>query len=176
MKGTLLIFDMERVKELVAWNIANTQASTMEQMFDGKFYPDGEVIYKNNDPEGWPDHSKMDLTKLPRALHMVKDRGIYLMSGTKEHCPATEREIFGEVAQCVYAKGLRPEEYADEIGRVNMHMGGDDAVFDISIQWVVAVLKRDPKAAEMKIRVSRDQIALELPPSRGKAPEGPSMG
>tara|TARA_R110002095_G_scaffold45081_1_gene40549 strand:+ start:288 stop:740 length:453 start_codon:yes stop_codon:yes gene_type:complete len=94
-------FKAEKVARLAAHSSeCKRHFPTFANLFDGKCYPDGEVVYAAN---GLPDVSKMDDTKTPVGFILMLDNGAQLLSNG---LPAMLVDAVTNEYQCVYAEGF----------------------------------------------------------------------
>lgn len=127
-RATILTFDVDRTKRHAEHSrAANRRKPTFAQMYDPNLRHDGE------EPEELPTSEEVDLSKVPAGLHLVKDRGIYLMSngvGVKADFEETEDVKDGEYVS--YAEGYGPQAPHDRLRRA---VGGDDFTQFLPLEW-----------------------------------------
>ncbi|WP_286241230.1 DUF3085 domain-containing protein [Neptuniibacter halophilus] len=118
-----------------------------------EYYPNGVVVMDENN---LPDASKIDPAKLPRAFHLVKGKGVYLMAGVEETLPGTSSENF-----VVYAKGMNPD-LDDNAYYEARHKLGDDFIVSIPAEWFATLLRKKPAAKVFRISISSRSKSLKL--------------
>jgi len=148
-------FRMKDVLELVRWNKDHAQDCSYDELFYPKYYPGGALVKTSND---WPDKSKMLMSALPRCLHLVKDRGLYLMAGTTERMPAKAGS--NDKVHVVYAFGCNPDVDEDHYDLCRRIFGRDDGATSIPIAWVDMVLKREPDEDVFYLDITPNHISL----------------
>lgn len=118
-----LKFPFDEVLELAEFNLANSQS---------------------------PNYIQFDLNQeelnSKRALHLVGDQGVYLMTGTVERKPLPEggkyRPSKGDVMHVLYAEGCHPSHDEDFYERKVSEFGGDDGVEDLPLSVVFEIQKQ----------------------------------
>ena len=105
-------------------------------------------------------HQQPGEEKRARAkLVLVKDRGIYLMSSGRDNIPE------GGKIPVAYAEGFDPERVGDDgelHDRCRAAVGGDDFCEEVPLSWLDVA--QEHKSPDFRIRVTRDQFALQVPP------------
>lgn len=131
----ILTFDREHLKRLVAATEAATNfAPTLDQLYDPSIRKDRRMP-----PEGtFPTYEDIDTTKVPPALQLAADHGVYLLSNAAVNLPKGARR---DVA---YAHEANPDkvpfdEWWDVRARV---FGGDDGVEPIPLPDIKAWLAK----------------------------------
>lgn len=144
-----MLFPFDEVMELIEFNQAYRQASPSARL----------------DKEG--DEKEQGEA---RALHLVGDHGVYLMSGTVEKMPPQEGA--GEPVHVLYAKGCNPHEDEDFYECKCALFGGDDGVEPIPVEHLnklyLAVLKHKVTPADvfLTIRLLANEVEVGLMPRR----------
>lgn len=129
----ILTFDREHLKRLVASAKAATERSPVyDQLYDPRYRKDGKAP-----PDGaFPEPDDIDPTKIPPALWLVADHGVYLMSNAKVELPK------GGKHDVAYAREADPNkvEFDDWWDVRSEVFGGDDGVelipFDSLEEWL----------------------------------------
>lgn len=153
----LMRFDMNEVKELVEWNKGHTQKPSSEDLFNEDYYLGGVVTMNNN----WPDQTKLIEERLPRSLHLVKDHGLYLMAGTKEHLPSRDPlNNNPNASHVVYAIGCDPRKDRNFYERSRAAFGGDDGVCSLPIDSIEEVLKHNPSERWLHLDITPTSLAI----------------
>ena len=125
---TILRFDMQTVMPIYERVMAADEiCPTYEQTLDG--------------------HT----SDLPKALWLVKDHGVYLMSAAKDRDPAEG---------CVYAQGHDPEQDEDWYDRGH-DLSGDDFVEAIPWTWVAAAEAADQRMLCIEITPENVRLVFE---------------
>jgi len=134
-----LTFNVGDVRKLITHSRnAESRRPAYEDLFNPVYHFGGVVKMK----DGWPDESNLDISKLPAALLLVKDEGIYLMSNGM---PGLMREDKQDRNQVVYAKEGDPTAGCDWWETARAIMGGDDCVDSLPITMFDAVLSKYDK-------------------------------
>ena len=105
-------------------------------------------------PKMRPTYDQQHLEEPPRALWLVKDEGVYLMSA------AADREPSEGV---VYALGYDPDRDPSWYDRARGALGGDDFLEAIPIEWVANAVT----AGESYLRLSVTKARISLVLVRG---------
>jgi len=102
---------------------------------------------------------QIDKSKIPAALKLVKDNGIYLMSNSV----SSNKKGLEENGECplVYAEGFNPEE-DDVYDKCRYAVGGDDFAEGFPLDWVDILLEDKPRARLFKIGMSKTEMRLVL--------------
>lgn len=132
----ILKFDKKEVAQLYH-KLKNAQRLyiTSDMSYDASLYPNNVIVDENGNPEGhpdftWPDRTKIDLAKVKPTFMLVHDQGVYLMGNHDR-----ERKD-GESRTIVYCDGCQPDkdefwyEYSVDL------VGGDDFCVDVPVEWV----------------------------------------
>jgi len=144
---TKLHFDLKAVQELAAHSLRSPRHRITFGMRCR--------IYGDDVFDAQPDEEE----RAPANLHLVKDRGIYLMSPGIPHLPDPANPKSSKVA---YAKGYGPQADYDTLRAA---VGGDDFADDIDIAWVGAA--SESGMTEFVVEFSETSLALCLPDRRG---------
>lgn len=135
--------------------------STIEHLFMESLYPDGVILDQHgrtrencegDDEKFWPDSSRIITSKIPRALIMKNDKGLYICNNLKSDLTPFRR---GAIA---FAKGCNPviddkwESYTKDIapGEINQA---------ITISDVVAAIRAKSETLIVEIETSQKTAA-----------------
>lgn len=134
---------------------------TYDQLLDGRYRKDGRTIAIEDcfAKKEYPKGEDVDMTKIPPALHFVKDRGCYLMSS------GSPRDIVkGDGSRVVYAQGFSPE---------GEWIGGDDFVEALDLAFFTKNIEAG--ATSFQIQVTPEEIKMSAGfPRRPPAPLPPA--
>lgn len=112
-----LLFPFERVLEFVEFNKSHNQSPSYSQQ-----------------------HMSQGELNADRALHLVGDQGVYLMTGTKENkpIPKDQKKLVGkgDKMDVLYAIGCNPRLDDDFYKNKRYLFGGDDGVENIPLSVV----------------------------------------
>lgn len=144
-----LVFNAEALRAIVQWTMTHSpHTPSYEQQLDPQFWRDGVHIKAGE----WPKPEQLALEKIPPALHLVKDEGIYLLSSS------AERDIAeGTTSRVVYANGLDPKADEDVWDKCREAVGGDDFVEALPIEWFTPLLE-DPTIASVVLHFTSKNI------------------
>lgn len=156
MSGKLIFKDMELLRKLVDHVKTSPDRSIgSDDLFDPKYHKGGVI---KNDENGWPLQDNIDMDKVPPALFLVKDQGVYLMSSGIPNLkdPKANDENRSLV---LYADGLNPEknEFDDWWNKAIDIMGGDDCCISLEISFFEKALRN--KADKVIIAVTPSQVS-----------------
>lgn len=147
------VADVKRIaKELDGEHVVKNYL--YEQIDDERYWKEGVEPIHNE--YGGIDNAKdlIDRAKLPDALWLVKDQGVYLMS-------CANRELKkGERRDVVYAEGMDPEKDADWYDSARAAVGGDDFGIIIPLAWLDTLLESNPKSRLFKLKITHSAVEL----------------
>ncbi len=138
-----LSFDMDDVLRLYDHaRGAGRHWVTLEQALDLL----GETEFR------WPSESELrELEgRAPPALHLVMDRGVYLMSSGIPHQPDPARPGDPDARLVVYAEGFDPNE-DDWYDAAHALLGGDDFAHALPLELLKPACDH-PKADRLEVR------------------------
>lgn len=140
-------FDGKAVKELFEHSKSNPEHSpSFEHLCDARYLKDGEKMPAS----GFAKVEQIDTAKIPPHLLLVKDQGLYLMSGSKVRLAGDET-----ANKVVYAKGYGAE---CDYEKLRTAAGGDDFAEAIDIEWLRKAIEQNAKT--ISITLTRSQIKL----------------
>lgn len=149
MAGTVE-FNKENVRKLVDHALAHPLMSpTFTHLSEKKYWKKDTVPGEH----GWAKAEDVDASKIEPYLMLVKDSGIYLMSGSATPLPGTET-----LNHVVYAEGLDENADWDEVRRI---AGGDDFGEPLPLSWFVQAIEFPGDT--FKISISAKSIRLIQP-------------
>lgn len=153
----ILKFDMEGIKKIYEHSQnEKTFLPTFGQLSEAEYLKEGEIM-----PEcGYVNSDKIDFTKIPPAVHLVKDQGTYIMAATVSQLKPENAEPNSTTNFVVYAQGLNPELDDDWWESSRVVMGGDDCVIDVPLEWIKVTLERNQDAKWFRLRISPENIQL----------------
>jgi hypothetical protein len=127
-----LVFHAESLRPIIKWTLEHAPHSpTYAQQLDRTFWREGVNIKAGE----WPRPEQLALEKIPPALHMAKDDGIYLLSSS------AARDIAeGQTSRVVYANGYNPTTDEDVWEKCREAVGGDDFVEALPIEWFTPLM------------------------------------
>lgn len=158
MSGTLTFQVNDTLRALVAHAKSSTvRKPSYEQLYD-------EALLKEGCEPGLSE--SIDPDKIPAALWLVKDRGVYLMSNGASNLPGA-----GAKSNLLhYANEANPEKdpdgYYDNARRI---AGGDDFVEAIDIKVFDEVLHHNAEEVTFTMTGESMTIGMVLPPAVKKA-------
>lgn len=139
---------------------------TGDCIFNAALYPDGKIVDKNGLTEKqaekigapwWPDHTKIDKTKLTPKLMIVGDHGVYAMANV-DNPQNTDDAGTPRKAVVAYGLGCNPDKDDDFYENKARIFGDDDGAVSIDLSWY-EVTKKAGKA-NMTIQFNARSIRL----------------
>ena len=124
---------------------------TFAQMFEGRYRKDGRDI--PYDAPHSPRQDEVDLSKIPPAVWLVKDEGVYLMSNGLP----LDKDENGRT-RVVYLPGFHPEKDEGWHQHASEVFGGDDFAVALPAEDVEQALAEGGKT--LTIGVDREAIYL----------------
>jgi hypothetical protein len=126
---TILEFDADEVERHAQHaRQAERRQPTFGQRYDPELRHDGKE--PDLDADGFPSADEVDFTAVPAGLHLVKDRGIYLMSNAENYEEEFGEPPYGDVVP--YAEEYGPDAAHEALARA---VGGDDFCQFIPLWW-----------------------------------------
>ena len=154
----VLRFPKDEVLKLVAHALASpSQQPTYSQVVDALDLA-----------EGFPDSDDFEKAShlIAPSLHLVKDRGVYLMSAGLPHLPDPNRPDNPQWSLAIYAEGLSPsDEGWHEVA--NDILGGDDFSQALPARDVDRLASQSPDEDIFRINVQDDTFTIECVASDG---------
>lgn len=162
--GGILTFNAGEVRRLVEHAKASPdKRPSYEDLFEPSYHFGGKVKERE---DGWPDQSNLDKSKMPVALHLVGDMGVYLMSAGLPALLVEEGKPGNVVA---YAKESNPRaegQFDDWYSAKRTILGGDDCVITLPITMFESVLSVLQDHEELKVKVTANHIRVLEPNPR----------
>lgn len=106
----------------------------------------------------FPDHENIDLAKVPAALWLVKDHGVYLMSNGLPRLllDQNNKDRYAK-NRVAYANGFDPDKNVDWYDRLGM-LNGDD--FSAALPVAHFAKACDPETRSIFLNVTRKYITV----------------
>lgn len=128
---------------------------TFAQAYDPSFHKGGKI---RNTRHGYPDPKNVDMRKIPPALWIVKDHGVYLMSNGHPRMAIDDPQN----PHVLYAKGRNPSD-------PDWYVPGDDFVEALDLDWIEQQMDAEDidtfrvEVTETKVRMSVLRSAAPSP-------------
>lgn len=155
-KKRYLTFKLEELIPLVeASRNATLHQATFEQLYDKKLHIGGVIKY---DAHGFPMPDSLDYSKVPPALWLVKDQGVYLMGSQR-----LERELApGESVPVAYALECDPTTLSFDIwwNAANETCGGDDFCEALPLNWFELAIQSGGPFVKLQMLASQIRMVL----------------
>lgn len=149
----ILTFITAEVAQVVADALAAKELRTnFEDLYNPAFHKGG-VIKK--DARGFPDSDNIDHSKVPPALWLVGDQGVYLMSNAK-FAEGQKRAILAYAEECNPGKLEFDEWYENK----RYLFGGDDGGVTLPIEWFQKAVASGKKT--FKLQMLAKSIRMNL--------------
>ncbi|MHB1952514.1 MAG: DUF3085 domain-containing protein [Thermoplasmataceae archaeon] len=168
-----LIFEVGAVRRLIAHaRAAQNHNPGWTDMEHPEYYPGGKII---TGAHGLPEGKHIDKSKVPPALWLVKDRGVYLMSNGD---PGLMRDTKTGSHEVVYAEGCDPDRCPNDWYDNSLDiMGGDDCSETIAVGDFEEMMRGAKDTDLFRIRVTGNSMALlrvtaKIPAPKKMAPHG----
>lgn len=123
-----------------------------DQIFEAKYHKGGKI---RKDRYGFPDQDSVDQTKIPAALWLVADRGIYLMSNG---APGLLQEGSKQHYVVAYARECDPDKMPDWYLVKERIMGGDDTVIALPLEMLAPLLEGKEDSDTFRLKASAKNI------------------
>ena len=151
--------DVEKLVEHVRQ--CEAHLPTFGQMLEPQYHKPGNEVAEGD----FPRAEDIDLTKVPAGLHLVKDRGVYLMSNGSPRLPGDAEYNF-----VAYAEGYNPsvDAFDEWYDNARVYLGGDDFVEHIDVDWWDQ-FKSLGGGEHFDLDITEEKIALMVPaPTKGR--------
>ena len=162
--GTALVFDIEGVRRCVRHASRCTRHTPAFADYENPaFYPHNRVPYLVDPQTGAQriDSGQIDTQRVPPALWIVKDDGIYIVSNGMPKMPG-EDPAHPSRMFVVYARGFDPDTDPDVHGAACAAAGGDDFAEPIEIDPDLLAFIADPQAGALVVQMSETRMAVEF--------------
>ncbi len=128
---------------------------SFSELYDPKLHKGGVIKIGEH---GFPDHQNIDLAKVPAALWLVKDHGVYLMSnGFPRLLLDQDNKDRYAKNRVAYANGYDPDNNTDWYDRLGI-LNGDDFSAALPVEHFAKAC--DPETRSIRLNVTRKYITV----------------
>ena len=162
--GTPLVFDIDGVRQCVQHAMNSDRHTPAFADYDNPaFYPRGRVPYIVDPQTGSRrvDSEKIDTRRVPPALWIVKDDGIYLVSNGFPKMPGRDPAHPSRMF-VVYARGFNPDVDPDVHDAACAAAGGDDFAEPVEIVPDLLAFIADPQAGALVVQMNETHLSVEF--------------
>lgn len=132
-KGHLLSFEMSDVMPLALHALASGEHRPAgDQLWDKRLWHDPKAVLTRSDIQAM-DNAHIDTTRVPAALELVSDSGVYLMSNG---IPVQRSRVRRNECESAFAAGFNPYVDKDWQTWVPRIMGRQRFTTVIPLEWV----------------------------------------
>ena len=159
-------FPMTELQKVVDQFEGAKLAPTMDCLFVASNYPNGVIVDKNGLTEvqankqglaWWPDHTKIDASKLTPKLTIVGDHGVYITANVDRPI-ATDENGKPVPAIVAYGLGCNPNVDEDFYFKKEQVFGADDGSVSNDLEW----FERTKKAGKKNMTIQFNARSIRL--------------
>ena len=157
----ILTFKVSEVRRLFEHSkTAVEHRASYEDLFNPAYHKGGVV---KKDKSGWPDSDNLEKSKLPAALHLVGDRGCYLMSSGLPSLLVAEGQSDNVVAYARESDPTADGDADDWYEAKRSILGGDDCVITLVVGMFESTLAMLDDDDELQLEVTTEHIQVIQP-------------